>query len=99
LNDRDLARLLVQEVIPDMRRRGSNLDGAVRVAARRLTELSADDAIAAVPDRCPGCGDVVVQLENGRRKEYCSDACRKRSHQRAKRARGRKDDESPKVAS
>ncbi len=60
--------------------RGSHYAGAIRVAARRLVELERQ---AAEADRsatgCGWCGAPLEQPATGRRRRYCSDACRRRA--------------------
>jgi hypothetical protein len=71
-DDRELARILLIEVIPDMVRRGSEYDGAVRLAARRLVERSRDDAEEPPYGRCVECAEPLPKpTGRGRPRKTC----------------------------
>jgi hypothetical protein len=50
----------------------------VRVAARIVLEVPDHDD----PDGCRGCGDTLTQPATGRRRIWCSEACRSRTRRR-----------------
>lgn len=57
--------------------------GAIRVAARKLTAMAAELDLAAVDvedsdGACQGCGQPLIQPDTGRRRQWCSEACRSR---------------------
>jgi hypothetical protein len=60
-------------VAADLDRRGYAYSGLLRQAARALLEIDPDD-----PDGCPGCGRTIDQPPTGRRRIWCSEACRRR---------------------
>jgi hypothetical protein len=50
--------------------------GAIRVAARRISEL---EATATLPDACERCGARLDQKPRGRPRRFCSERCRRKS--------------------
>jgi hypothetical protein len=72
--DDDLARQLAW-VAQHLDTKGYAFAGPVRIAARRL-------ATGAPADGCPGCGGPVEQPPAGRRRKWCSEACRSRTRRR-----------------
>ena len=63
--------------VRDLAQRGYPLVGGLRAVARRLATQPADH-----PDGCPGCGGQVLQPATGRRRIWCSEACRSRTRRR-----------------
>jgi hypothetical protein len=61
-------------VADDLERRGYPFAGAVRQAARRLTELEPLHAT----NGCELCGRPLDQKRFGRPRRWCSERCRKR---------------------
>jgi hypothetical protein len=64
-------------IASDLERRGAVYAGFVRQCARDLLE---------VPDHnrngCAGCGTALDQPTTGRRRKWCSEACRSRTRRR-----------------
>jgi len=68
--DAELVRLLL--VVANALERDGLLSfpGLIRQAARRIAELQ---VVESGPDRCPGCGDPIVQPRTGRPRRWCGD--------------------------
>ena len=69
---RDLARRLAF-VAGDLDRRLYPYAGVIRQAARALLDVDPPDG-----DGCRGCGTELEQPSTGRRRVWCSEACRRR---------------------
>jgi len=65
-------------VAADLEQRGYHGHGVVRAAARVLLDVPDDRD----PDGCAGCRAVLVQPHTGRRRRWCSEACRSRARRR-----------------
>lgn len=68
-------------VADDLAHRGYQSVGIVRRMAQALVEVAGQATTTS--SGCPVCGGPIVQPDVGRRREYCSTACR-RSARRAK---------------
>ena len=66
-------------VAADLDRRGYSYAGAVRQGARLLLDLDTPPPEA---DGCVGCGQELEQPAKGRRRKWCSEACRTRTRRR-----------------
>jgi hypothetical protein len=64
-------------IAADLERRGAVYAGFVRQCARDLLRLPDPD-----PDGCRGCGAVLAQPATGRRRVWCTEACRSRTRRR-----------------
>ena len=73
---RSLSRLLAW-IAHDLDGRHYPYAGPLREAARTLATLPDLD-----PDGCRGCGQPLTQPATGRRREWCDEACRKRTARR-----------------
>lgn len=79
VNDPELARAVVVSA-DDLEHRGWLRAGLLRQAARRLVELSAEVdglRVARAGEGCAVCGAPLTQPARGRRRLYCSTACRR----------------------
>ena len=73
MNELVSALLFVAE---DLDARGYAFSGAVRQAARRITEL---EATAPQPGTCERCGGPIDRKPRCRRRRFCSERCRRKS--------------------
>ena len=67
-----VARLLAQ-VAADIERRGLPYHGVIRQGVHLLLELPDDTG-----EGCAGCGAELVHPATGRRRKWCTEACRRR---------------------
>lgn len=72
-----VSRLLAQAAA-DLDRRGLHYAGVVRRAARLLLDVPDEDPGGG----CAGCGRPLRQPATGRRRKWCSEACRARARRR-----------------
>jgi hypothetical protein len=72
-------------VAAELRADGHRYADGIHRAAKVFLELAETldpDTRTCDPDGCPGCGTTVTQPATGRRRTWCSEACRSRHRRR-----------------